>query len=444
MKALTAYPYQNRAVRRMWLAMAFRERLLLVAPTGTGKTVIAATFIRAALRKRKRVLFVAHVGTIIDQAYNAVLRIGLDESRVGVIMDADAKVDGHRERVRPNAPVQICGVQTLARRDLDLHFDVVIVDEAHHAEAATYQALLERFPRTPVFGLTATPNRADGKGLRGTFNELHVVAEPSWLIRRGKLANPTVYSAPPGSVTLRRARMKGVPTRGKDYALKQLGEAMNHRKLVGNLVTEWQRLAKGRRTVVFASGVTHSLAIAARFMAAGIACEHIDGKTDRNNVSDVLRRLETGETTVVANYGVLGEGWHQSCVKCVVLARPTKSLTVYLQQTGRISSPWRGMTPIVLDHAGNAQRFGVPFPATDREWSLDDVPKQDGEAPVKVCPRPQCLLVQATGYRRCPGCGYKWPRIETPEETAERLAKMERESDILLVRRLKRFVRRVY
>ena len=428
---MKAYPYQERAVARMWqVMMQSRARsLLLVSPTGSGKTVVAAKFIRRALRQRKRIVFVAHTAQIIDQTYETLLACGVPEFRIGVLMAADERIEGHADRKRDGAPIQICGIATLARRDLAPRADVVIVDEAHHAEANSYKTLIGCYPRARIFGLTATPARADRKPMRDTFGALYVIATPTQLIKARRLADPVVYSAGAGSkgMALLDAQLKGVRRGAHDYNQKQLGQAMNHRVLVGNIIKEWKRLGEGRRTVVFASGIAHSKAIVARFKAAGVAAEHIDGEMnakDPNKVARILERLDSGELTVVSNYAVLAEGWDQPSVKCIVLARPTRSLTTYLQMTGRSSRPYKGQRPIVLDHAGNCWRHSLPF--IDREWSLDAPPKADGDAPLKSCS--ECEAVIAAGHKECPECGHAFPRVETPQEIEERLVKVERDA----------------
>lgn len=422
--------YQRRAVRRS-LQAAPGQRLLLVGPTGCGKTVIAVDVIRRHLRRGRRILFLAHAQTIIEQTYDHLIELGLKPEDVGVLMATDAAVKGHRERIRPDAPIQIAGILTVTRRDF-VRADVVFVDEAHHAAAETYTALLAQYPNAIVYGLTATPHRMDGKGLRDCFDELYVIASASKLIAQGFLAAPIVYSKPDG---FRDARVRRVKTVGRDYAVGELGRAMNHRRLVGNIITEWKRLGRNRATVVFASSIPHSKTIAARFNAAGVKAEHIDESTHPNERKAILGRLNSGATKVVCNYGVLGEGWDQPAVKCVVLARPTKSLTVYLQQAGRTLRPYKRQRPIVLDHAGNALRFGLP--QMEREHSLDGVPKMKGNAPVKVCT--ECEALIPASARECPECGHEFPRVETPEEAE---AKLERVHGALRLARISAFAKR--
>src|SRR5690606_30708365 len=138
-------------------------------------------------------------------------------------------------------------------------------------------------------------------------------------------------------------------------------------------------LGGGLRTVAFAVNVEHSRAIVARFVAAGVAAEHLDGSTPTAERDAILRRLETGETRIVSNCAVLTEGWDQPAVKCAILARPTQSTGLYLQQAGRILRPWQDVRPIILDHAGNSLAHGLP--QDDRALTLDGGATHASRAP---------------------------------------------------------------
>src|SRR5262249_5249823 len=157
------------------------------------------------------------------------------------------------------------------------------------------------------------------------------------------------------------------------------------------------RRATGARTVAFAVSIEHSRHLAERFNAAGIPAEHLDGETPTPERDAILQRLEYGVTRVVSNVGVLCEGWDQPSVKCCILARPTKSTGLYLQQVGRILRPWsdpatgQARRAVILDHAGCAHEHGLP--QDDREFTLEDTKKRTGhagdkrETAAQTCPR---------------------------------------------------------
>jgi DNA repair protein RadD len=230
----------------------------------------------------------------------------------------------------------------------------------------------------------------------------------SALIEEGHIVAPLVYSTPilPD--------LSGVHTQGGDYNAEELEAAVNRSALIGNIVAEWQKRSGGRRTVVFAVSVAHSIAIVEQFRAAGVRAEHLDGETPEEERAAILARLGAGETEVVSNVGVLCEGWDMPACKCLVLARPTKSLVLYMQCAGRILRPWEEIQPVILDHGGNVDRHGLPH--EDREWSLSDKPKKKGSAPQKVCP--ECFAYIAAALMVCPHCGHQFDE-DAPAEPKE-------------------------
>ena len=383
-------PYQERGIAavRAEIARGVR-RVLMVLPTGGGKTVVAAAIIAGAVRKQKRALFLAHRRELIDQCYGKLLASGLAREHLGTILAGDSA------RYRPNAPVQVASVQTLVGRKHP-PADLIFVDEAHHTTARTYARILESYPGAVVVGLTATPCRGDGRGLGDAYGALVQVAQFSALAAEGFLIVPTVHS------TRHPVDLSKIKTTGGDYNLHDLDEALNRRELVGNIVEHWQQRATGRTTVVFAASVAHSKAIAAQFVEAGVRAEHLDGTTDDDERAAILARLASGETSVVTNFGVLTEGWDLPRCKCVVLARPTKSKGLYLQMAGRGLRPDGDTPALLLDHASCVLAHG--FPQDDQEWSLESKKKRAGAAPVKTCPG--CFAALPTATLVCPECGH--------------------------------------
>jgi superfamily II DNA or RNA helicase len=370
------------------------RRLLLVLATGGGKTSIAASMIEDDVAAGRRVLFLAHRRELISQAYRRLLDFGFSERDVGVIMASDP-------RRRPVAPVQVASVDTLRTRAKP-PADVVFVDECHRALARTYVELASAYPDAVHIGLTATPYRAVGKGLGDAYDELVVVASPRELIAQGYLVEPRVFTVPASA----RPDLSRVRISGGDYSVQELAQAVDKQALVGNIVEHWMTHARRVRTVAFAASVEHSQHIAARFREAGVAAEHLDGGTPTLERDAILARLERGETLVVSNCGVLCEGWDQPAVKCAILARPTKSTGLYLQQAGRILRPWNDQRAIILDHAGCALEHGLP--QDDREFSLEGTKKRARtatDAPVRECPA--CCAVVGIGTRVCPECGHE-------------------------------------
>jgi DNA repair protein RadD len=384
------------------------RRLVVVSPTGSGKTVLGAHVVAEAIRVGRRVLFVAHRREIIDQTRSKLLAYGLGDGEVGVIMASDP-------RRRPGAMVQVASIDTLRHRSAP-GADLVIVDECHRAVSPSYRRLQDSYPDATHLGLTATPYRADGRGLGAAYDEILVVASPKELIAQGHLVAPRIFTAAPDDLP----DLSHVKVRGGDFDERALADAMDRTPLVGNLVEHWQKYASDLRTVVFATSIAHSHHIIERFRAAGVAAEHLDGETPTAERDAILARVARGETRVISNVGVLCEGTDIVSLKCCALARPTMSTGLYLQQVGRIMRPWNNERAVILDHAGCVLRLGHGRPDDDREFSLDDRKKRGGsrepsEATAKPCPG--CDEVLAAAVRSCPGCGHVFASDEpVPEE----------------------------
>jgi len=410
-------------------------RVLLVAPTGAGKTVIAVHIIECSVALGNSILFLAHRRELIVQAWKKLVGCtcpvgfdhvtrrhercepdGLPISSVGILMGKDP-------RRNPRAVVQVASIDTLRNRTKP-PADVIIIDETHRALAGTYQTILAAYPDATVIGLTATPYRADGRGLGELYQKMAVVASPRELIDLGFLVEPRVFTVPASDLP----QLAGIKLKGGDYDADALSAAVDRIGLVGNIVEHWQKRAENRRTVVFAVDVEHSKHIVDRFREAGVAAEHLDGTMASGERDAILARLESGETRVVSNCAVLCEGWDQPSVKCVVLARPTKSLGLHLQQCGRILRPWGDVGALILDHAGNIIEHGLP--QDERELSLDPPRKKkagDRGPSCKTCE--DCFAIVPSATLVCPACGAVFPTSEEREK-----AKQEQDGELVEVR----------
>jgi DNA repair protein RadD len=359
-------PYQSDVCARFENEVApGRRSILMVAPTGSGKTVIAAALIKGVSR---RALVVAHRREIVNQTSDKLAAFGVHH---GVIQAGD------EHKLRPMSAVHVASIQTLHARAIRSRSmsmppaDLLIIDEAHHACAATYRAVLEQYPDAVVLGLTATPCRGDGRGLGGIFKVLLECPQVPDLIKQGYLVRTRVYA--PVDPDLR-----GVETRQGDYVESQLADRMDRDNLVGDIVTHWHRYGEQRRTVCFAVSVGHSQHICDEFVRAGVRAEHLDGATPLDERAAILARLASGEIEIVTNCMVLTEGWDMPDVGCAILARPTKRMGLFRQMIGRVLRPANGKSDaIILDHSGAVFRHGLPEDRVD--WTLS--PDRRAEAP---------------------------------------------------------------
>lgn len=398
------------------LSIGKRPRVLLQLPTGAGKTVVASEIMRGAARKRTPTLFIAHRSELIYQASDKLNRFDVPH---GLIIPTEPRPIGHTTFV---GTVQ--SVTSRARSNRidypDLKF--IFIDEAHRAAATSYRDLIETYPEAFVVGLSATPVRTDGRGLGDVFNSIVQGPTIDELTSMGRLV-PVRYFAP------ETYDLTGVRTRGGDFVDSDLDAAVNKTTLVGNIVVEWQRIAADRKTVVFASSVAHSRAIAHRFQQCGIKAAHIDGETNIDERRQILADLSDGTLQVVSNCQILTEGWDQPDVSCIILARPTKSVSMYLQIAGRALRPSPGKQDCVLiDHTGTCLRLGAINEYTT--WSLtpsrgEGVTRKPSN-PREPKPCPQChALISPSPI--CPECGYEFPksqRSEDPIETDDQLTEL--------------------
>jgi DNA repair protein RadD len=374
--------YQQTAISAAKASLDAGKCPILAAPTGAGKTFMGVRIAQAAAR---RTLWVAHRRELIFQARDAVEEAGGDAGLV---------LAGEPENVA--APFQVASVQTLIRREAP-PADLLVIDECHHARGATYLRLIAKYPRR--LGLTATPFRLDGKGLRGAgFDDIIVSAYADDLCAAGTLHAPTVYAGASPD-------LGGVKVTAGEYNLAGLSERSNTVVLVGNVVETWKRLASGKRTVVFAVDVAHGASLCARFVENGIAAELVTGETPKPEREASIARLAAGITLVLVNCMVFTEGWDLPALEVAVVARPTASRNLHLQMLGRVMRACAGKDgAMVLDHAGNWKRHGK---VTDRlVYDLDDKVKvKDAKAATqKECP--ECALVIPMAARKCPSCGH--------------------------------------
>ncbi|GAA0235904.1 Putative DNA repair helicase RadD [Methylorubrum aminovorans] len=388
----TLHPHQVKALDglRSSLMAGFR-RPMLQAPTGFGKTVLAGAIVKGARAKGKRVLFVVPAISLIDQTVRSFWAEGITD--IGVIQ-------GQHPMTRPEAPVQVASIQTLQRRAIP-PFDVVVVDEAHRwFEMLGQWMAAETWQKVPFIGLSATPWT---RGLGKHYDDLIQVTTTAELIEAGYLSPFRVYA--PSHPDLGKVR-----TVAGDYHEGDLSEAMNKPALVADVVTTWRQRGENRPTFVFAVDRAHAKHLQGEFEKAGIGCGYIDAYTKPDEREAMFRRFSAGEMRVIASVGCLTTGVDLD-VRCIVLARPTKSEMLYVQIIGRGLRTAPGKADcLILDHSDTTLRMG--FVTDIHHDHLDDgrerqkaEPRQKPEALPKECSA--CNFLKPAKTPKCPACGFK-------------------------------------
>jgi superfamily II DNA or RNA helicase len=293
---------------------------------------------------------------------------------------------------KPDAPIQICSIDTIARRGHYPKADIVVIDEAHMATSKSFKKFLENYPDAQILGVTATP--FVDESLRHIADTVIRPITVQQLVDQGYLV-PLRYFAP------RTPDLSSIRTLGGDFDKEQLAMLMNHGSLVGDIVSEWHKNAQGRPTIVFAVDIAHSQSIEEAFNHSGISCVHVEADTALDVRQAHINNLRTGKVRVITNVGVLCTGVDIPHLSCIILARPTKSYNLHIQQLGRGTRPFEGKTDcLILDHAGNVTRHG--FINEERECDLD------GSKDKKERPSPttclKCFAVFFASGPTCPIC----------------------------------------
>jgi superfamily II DNA or RNA helicase len=262
--------------------------------------------------------------------------------------------------------VQVATIQTLSRRSYP-PADIVIIDECHHSKANTYKTLWGIYPDARFLGVTATPVRINGDGFDDLFEILIPLGKLSFFIENGYLARiKHLVGCIPD--------LSKVKQRMRDYDIEMLRNVMLDNSIMANLIDSYNKFAKGKKTIVFAVDIKHSKEIVQRYLDAGISAAHVDANTPKNERADILSKFKSGEILVLSNVDIVSEGFDVPDCEVVQLARPTKSLVLYLQQVGRCMRPAQGKEyGIILDNAGLWLEHGLSY--IDRDWTLQGTKK---------------------------------------------------------------------
>ncbi len=394
----TLRPYQTRFISEVYAHIrAGSKRVLGVAPTGSGKTLISSQIVQHAASKNKRTLFIVHREILISQSAQKLCAFGVNP---GFIKSGWQE---NRESL-----VQVASVQTLCKRNWwhDYPADVVILDECHIlAFACIVQRMMTQiYPNSIYLGLTATPFRLSKREVLGDiFQSLVSAPMPHVLIDQGFLVKPSYFS-------VSEADLASVGTTSGDFDEGQLALACDRPELIEQVVAKWHSLAYGRRTIAFTVNVLHAKHLSEAFQTAGIPSAYVSGSTPAKETDRIYQQLAIGELKILCSCMKLVEGFDVPSVSAVLLCRPTLSRALHFQMIGRalrLSPETDKCDALIIDQSANIQRHG--FVEDLKEVSLDHGEEpHSAEAPKKICPLEKggCGAIFYAFHMKCPECSY--------------------------------------
>jgi DNA repair protein RadD len=404
---LSLRPYQSGAIDALYSYFAEHTgNPLVVMPTGTGKSVVIAGFIREAIENYRdtRVLVLTHVKELIQQNFLALMR-AWPEAPAGIYSAGLSRRD-----IR--AQILFAGIQSIHRYAYKVQrCDLVLIDEAHllgRGDSGMYRSFLAQLNEInagllKVVGFTATPYRLDSgmlhEGKDRLFTDIAYEVPVLDMIQQGYLS-PVVPKQ-----TDTQLDVAGVGSRGGEFIAKDLEAAVDRDEVTRAAVSEIVQHGEGRGSwLVFCAGVAHALHVRDAIREHGIACETVTGDTPNPERDRILAAFKAGRLRCVTNANVLTTGFDAPGVDLIALLRPTKSVGLYVQMVGRGTRLAEGKEDcLVLDFAGNTARHG-PIDMVD---GRKKEPAGDGDAPIKVCP--ECQTINHVNARQCIECDHEFP-----------------------------------
>jgi len=396
-------PRQKLFVERSLSALDTHRNTLGVAPTAAGKTIMLSAVAGEMVRGTDaKACVLAHRDELTDQNRTKFGRVNPGVSTS--VVDANTKSwDGQ---------VTFAMAPTLSRvsnlADMPA-LDLLVIDEAHHAVADSYRRIIDRTlqcnPSAKIFGVTATPNRGDKKGLREVFDNVADQIRIAELIASGHLVSPRTFVIDVGV----QDALKKVRRVAADFDMGEVDAIMNKSPVTDAVIAHWKEKAGNRQTVVFCSTVDHARNVADAFNAAGVSAAIVHGEMGDVDRKATLAAYDRGEIQVVTNVAVLTEGWDHPPTSCVVLLRPSSYKSTMMQMVGR---GLRTVNPdeypgilktdcIILDFGTSSLIHG----SLEQDVDLNGR-EVTGDAPTKTCP--SCEAQVPAAVMECPLCGHVW------------------------------------
>lgn len=365
----------------------------VVAPCGSGKSVIISDIARMTTNNGNCVLFLVHRKELIDQ-----IKETFEKNEVNLNL------------------VYFGMVQTVVKRlDKMQKPQLIITDENHHSMAASYRKIYNHFHDVRKLGFTATPIRLNGSGLGDINDTLIEEVNAKWLIENHYLS-PYKYYAPK-LIDTEKLKLNSM----REFSSTSMESAMDDRTIYGDVIKHYKQLADGEQAITYCHNVEASKQVADEFNQHGINAVHLDGKTPKIERDQIIQRFRNREIQVITNCDIIGEGFDVPDCSTVIMLRPTQSLSLFIQQSMRGMRYRPGKTSIIIDHVDNVRRHGLPD--MEREWSLKGKKTESGEkeVPIKECDN--CFAVYLPNHKWCPYCGHE-PEVKEQQdyevdETAE-------------------------
>lgn len=385
---------QEEVRTKLRVALRSSAAVLVFAPTGFGKTVLAAALIKMIAGAGKRVIFCVHRVDLIVQTAKTFEHFGIPFSYICSGLPFN-----------PHHRVFIASILTLKNRMGNIPADYILVDEAHLSAAAGWAAVAKHYRerKARLIGLTGSPERLDGKPLGDVWDVMVMGPSVAWLIENGHLSRYRAF-APQG------IDLTGVRTRDGEFVSSDIEDLMSGRAVLANAVRHWRKYAAGKRTIAFSRSVKAANMLAAEFQANGIVAVALDGNTPQADRRAAFNGFADRQIDLIVNVALFCEGFDLAAqvdrdvtIEAVLQHSPTQSLAKHLQQLGR-GLRKKPEPAILLDLAGNIGRLGLPD--DEHQWSLEGRKKSEREIENLTCP---VCFASHRPMRICPECQYVYP-----------------------------------